>query len=326
MLLTPRRSISCATLAVGLALALAGCGGGNSSDSGRSARVAGTTADWASLAASGAASGRLAHSAARGAVGVAALAATTDGARVLMVDRPAARIRLLQRADGRVLREWAWPAELGPSTIAPGSHWLAAALAVSSDAGTLLVARRDSTVVAYVLDGAGARQQVWRGHAQPVRSVALSGNGLRAASGGDDARVLWWDVPGGRLLRVVASGSGIVDALALSADGAWLATGGADGQVRVWDAGADRLVAQFDARAGAVRALAFGGGAAWLASATADGAVTVWDVSRRSAVHRLAGPAAVTALGFADPAASVLVAGTEDGRLLSWPLGAGAGR
>jgi WD40 repeat protein len=325
MLLTPRRSISCATLAVGLALALAGCGGGNSSDSGRSARVAGSTADWASLPASGAASGRLAHSAARGAVGVAALAATTDGARVLTVDRRAARIRLLQRADGRVLREWAWPAELGPPASVPVSEWMAAALAVSSDAGTLLVARRDSTVVAYALDRGGARQ-VWRGHAQPVRSVALSGNGLRAASGGDDARVLWWDVPGGRLLRVVASGSGIVDALALSADGAWLATGGADGQVRVWDAGADRLVAQFDARAGAVRALAFGGGAAWLASATADGAVTVWDVSRRSAVHRLAGPAAVTALGFADPAASVLVAGTEDGRLLSWPLGAGAGR
>jgi WD40 repeat protein len=256
---------------------------------------------------------------------VAALAPTPDGTRVLTVDRTATRIRLLQRVDGRVLREWAWPPEPGAGASVAGPQAMPTALAVSVEAGVLLAARRDSTLVAYALDTPGARQ-IWRGHAQPVRSVAVSGNGLRAASGGDDSRILWWDVPAGRLLRVVAAGAGVVDALALSSDAAWLATGGADGQVKVWDMNTDRLAARLDPKDGPVRALAFAAGAAWLASAGADGSVSVWDLSTRSVVRRLSSPARVAALAFADPAGSVLVAGTEDGRLLTWTLGTGAAR
>ena len=305
---------------VAVLVALAGCGGGEPVDTARpaGAAVPSAPARVTDLAAPAPDPARRSQPPARTATGLAALAATREGDRLLTVDRTAARIRLLQRADGRVLREWSWPAE-------PGGEARLAGLAVSADASLLLLARRDSTVVAYALEPAGARQ-VWRGHAQPVRTVALSADGRRAASAGDDTRVLWWDTTQARLLGVVAAGAGVVDALALSADGAWLATAGADGRVRVWDLSRDRLVAQLDPQSGPVRALAFGAGTAWLASAGADGSVTLWDLASRSAVRRLSSPAPVAALGFADAAAGVLVAGTEDGRLLTWALAAGAAR
>lgn len=319
--LTPPASAAAwsAALSAGLIL-LAGCGGGEPADASHPARAAADPAASATsdIPASATNLPRRAHAAARATPGLVALAATREGDRLLTVDRTAARIRLLQRADGRVVREWTWPAE-------PGGPTALAGLAVSADASLLLVARRDSTVVAYALEPAGARQ-VWRGHAQPVRTVALSGDGRRAASAGDDARVLWWDVPGGRLLRAVAPEAGVVDALALSADGSWLASAGADGLIRVWDLARDRLVAQLAPQSGPVRALALGAGAAWLACAGTDGTVTVWDLSTRQVVRRLASPAPVAALGFADAAAGVLVAGTEDGRLQTWVLATGAAR
>lgn len=308
-----------------LALGVAGCGGGEGADPARTAQAAGASPEPPALPAAPTAAPRTAHAPARLAGGVAALGSTRDGSRVLLVERQMARARMLQRADGRVLREWGWPSETAAAALAPGAQGSLAALAVSAEPGVLLAGRRDSTVVAYRLDNAQPAQ-VWRGHAQPVRAVAISGDGRRAASAGDDARVLWWDVAAGRLLRTVAAGAGIVDALALSADGAWLAAGAADGQVRVWETGTDRLVAHWDARAGAVRALAFAGGANWLACAGPDGTVTLWDLSTRTLARRLSATAPVAALGYADADGGVLMAGTEDGRLQSWVLGAGAAR
>jgi WD40 repeat protein len=151
--------------------------------------------------------------------------------------------------------------------------------------------------------------------------VALSADGRRAASAGDDARVLLWDVRAARLLRTVAVGAGIVDALALSDDGSWLATGGADGRIRVWELATNRLVVQLDAPGGGgVRTLAFGAGAGWLAASGGDARVHLWALPAGRLERSLTAGAPVSALAFAEGGTLQLSAGLADGRVMSWPL------
>ncbi len=65
--------------------------------------------------------------------------------------------------------------------------------------------------------------------------VAISANGLWAASGGADGQVRVWDVRSGRLRSTFDSQAGAVRALVLSADASVLVSLGADGRLRAWD-------------------------------------------------------------------------------------------
>ena len=68
-----------------------------------------------------------------------------------------------------------------------------------------------------------------------VDAVAVSADGLRVVSGGDDGMLRVWDLDTGTLLHTLTGHVGSVDAVAVSADGRHAASGGKDGTVRVWD-------------------------------------------------------------------------------------------
>ena len=70
-------------------------------------------------------------------------------------------------------------------------------------------------------------------HAGAVTTLAFRPDG-KALATGDEAGVRLWELPAGKLLRVLAGGAAA--ALAYSPDGKFLASTGADGTTRVWSA------------------------------------------------------------------------------------------
>ena len=81
-----------------------------------------------------------------------------------------------------------------------------------------------------------AQQPVILGeHAGAVMAAGFVTDGSRAVTASSDQRVLFWDVPAGRVLQSFTQHTGPVYTLAVSADGQTLVTGSQDNSVRVWD-------------------------------------------------------------------------------------------
>jgi WD40 repeat protein len=68
-----------------------------------------------------------------------------------------------------------------------------------------------------------------------VSCLAFDRTGRVLASGGADARIILWDVPGFRPRAVLQGHTRPIRTLAFSPDGSRLASGGADGSLRTWD-------------------------------------------------------------------------------------------
>ena len=86
------------------------------------------------------------------------------------------------------------------------------------------------------LSPANAQQPIVLGeHAGAVMAAGFVTDAERAVTVGSDQKVIFWDVPAGRVLQTFTQHTGPVYTLAVSADGQTLATGAQDNTLRVWD-------------------------------------------------------------------------------------------
>jgi len=151
-------------------------------------------------------------------------------------------------------------------------------------------------------------------HRAAVNTVAFAGPGT-LVSGGDDVRVLAWDLAtgtprvlhehGAKVTALAAAGGTVasaswdgtvaltaldtgatrllvghesgVNAVAFAAGGARLYSAGSDGTIRLWDTGAAREVRPVVRHGFAINELALGPGGAWLAYGAVDGVTRVID-------------------------------------------------
>jgi WD40 repeat protein/serine/threonine protein kinase len=81
-------------------------------------------------------------------------------------------------------------------------------------------------------------------HAAAVLSVAVSPQGERIASSGQDGIIKMWDAKTGQELHSIPAHKDHVRSLAFSPDGQWLASGSWDKTVKIWDCrtGAERCI------------------------------------------------------------------------------------
>ena len=111
----------------------------------------------------------------------------------------------------------------------------AALFCVALGGGRLLCGGASRIVYVYS-SSSGRLLQRLIGHRGVVLSVAISGDGSLAVSGGEDGSAILWDVESGRRLQTMSSPSGRVLSVDISADGKIVAKGTDDGKAEVWDA------------------------------------------------------------------------------------------
>ncbi len=123
-------------------------------------------------------------------------------------------------------------------------------------------------------------QVILRGHTGDVNSVALSRDGRRAISGGDDKTVRVWNLQNGRCERVLEGHTGQVWNVALSSDGRRAISGGDDKTVRVWDLQNGRCELVLQGHANEVDCVALSSDGRRAISGSWDETVRVWDLQK----------------------------------------------
>jgi WD40 repeat protein len=116
----------------------------------------------------------------------------------------------------------------------------------------------------------------FEGHTAPVRTVAVSPDGLRLATGGEDGTARIWDLNSGEMLFTLGGHEDTVRAVAFDPGGRILATAGGP-TVRVWEIGSGELLHRFEGHARRVQALVFSPDGRLLASGGHDNVIRIWD-------------------------------------------------
>jgi WD40 repeat protein len=116
------------------------------------------------------------------------------------------------------------------------------------------------------------------GHKGPVRALAVSTDGQRLITGGDDGTIRVWNMqqPDSSIVLNVGHTKPIL-ALALSPDGKSLLSGSADGTARLSAIDTGKPIFTLNSHATAVRSVSFSPGGDRLVTAGDEGGLKVWD-------------------------------------------------
>lgn len=119
------------------------------------------------------------------------------------------------------------------------------------------------------------------GHTGNVRTVAISPDGTRIATGAQDNTIRLWDAAAGKTVGEPLSGhQGWVNKVVFSPDGRLLASASHDDTIRLWDVATGQPVGTpLVGHTGHVWGIAFSSDGRLLASASEDDTVRLWDVA-----------------------------------------------
>ncbi|QGJ69055.1 Hypothetical protein PBC10988_7200 [Planctomycetales bacterium 10988] len=188
---------------------------------------------------------------------------------------------LLSAGRDRSLRIW----DLQESRMAmwmEHSDWIRA-IGVPPDGSFVVLAGgsnelQDYTVRVWELSSS-EELRVLAGHRAPIWSLALSPDGTRAVSGGEDGSLFIWDLHRGTLLGRVAAHQHPITTVAVTTNGRWIASGSEDHVIKIWHAVDARQVETFVGHREAVASIAFSPNNLTLLSGGADNTVRLWKMN-----------------------------------------------
>jgi WD40 repeat protein/serine/threonine protein kinase len=122
------------------------------------------------------------------------------------------------------------------------------------------------------------------------RAIALSADGGRFATTGEDGTAIVWETDTGKRLLTLRGHKGEVNGIAFSPDGSLLATAGDDRTVRLWDAASGRQIHVLRGHRDLVLGAAFSPDGSLLATSSQDGTVRIWGVAAGTQHFVLRGP------------------------------------
>jgi serine/threonine protein kinase len=155
-------------------------------------------------------------------------------------------------------------------------------------------------------------------HSQGVTALAVSPDGQRFASAGDDGAVRLWVLPTGRLLHTW-TGDAPQKAVVFHPQAPWLVTGAADGTVTVRSLDDLNRAYPLDHLADGVGAIAVSPYGQWLAIGGCDGTLNLWNFDAKRRVATLHHDWGITALAFT-PDGHTLISSGNDETLRFWSL------
>jgi WD40 repeat protein len=161
------------------------------------------------------------------------------------------------------------------------------------------------------------------GHTGQVRGVAISPDGKRLASGGEDRVVRIWGLSTGRRLRVLAGHREPIHSVAFSPDNRTLASAGVDGTVRLWDAVTGKELHTLPATEWFIFHVAFSPDGKTVAAGMQRGAVNLWEVRTGRLLRAFsAGAGNCWTVAFS-PDGRTLASGHQDGLIRLWDVATG---
>ncbi len=121
---------------------------------------------------------------------------------------------------------------------------------------------------------------VLKGHRGAVSSVAISPDGKRIISGGEDGKVRIWDIEKRAEIQTLAGHKGQVLSVAFSPDGKRVASGGKDKTIIVWNTTDGSKVFTIADLKTPVTSVLFSQSGKWIFSTSGGPVVQVWDAAK----------------------------------------------
>lgn len=195
--------------------------------------------------------------------------------------------------------------------------------AFSPDGGQVLAADASGRVfLLNVATGEVIHEMQGHGEVDWMR-VAYLPDGRHGASGGNDGRLVYWDLQTGEAVQTIAVPAGGIRGVTITPDEQFIATATDAGQLLIWELFADTPTHTFEVDAGVVIA-AFSSDMRMVAGGTTDGEIIIWDLATGEVIHRLFGHREfVFGLAF-HPNGERLYSGSTDTDVLTWDVRSGS--
>jgi len=188
-------------------------------------------------------------------------------------------------SDKREYTQWGLP----KNSKARLGKGLANDMAYSSKSSRLAVA---SSIGVWIYDAhTGKELALLTGHANAVRAVALSPDGLTVAGGGGlgENTIRIWDIRTGEQKVLLSGHSRDIRTLAFSPDGKTLASAGEEKIIRLWDSITGQRKQSLSGHDSAVYSLAFSPDGETIASGSWDNTVRLWNTETGELKRTLVG-------------------------------------
>lgn len=192
----------------------------------------------------------------------------------------------------------------------------------SSDSKTLITGASDGILRMIDLQ-TGQVVSTLKGHAGPVRSLALHPRGLQIASAGADCLARLWDFDIVLQARDYLGHDAPVWSAAFSPDGKKIVSASGDQTVRIWEVGSAQPVHILKGHTAPVTNALFTPDGKQVISAAADRLIKVWDVEQGKLVRDLPGHSGTITSIDISADGTRLVSGGADRAVKIWDLAAG---